>query len=147
MKRHYLKKATQLNSHIDEEDVQAIVQKLLDELETGGDDVARRLAREFDRWDGEIIVSQEKMEAAVKAVSQRAKDDIQFAHDNICRFAEAQKATISNCEIEILPGLTAGQRQIPVASAGCYVPGGNCNSPDIAHGRHGRTCQNRRQTA
>ncbi len=124
MSRHYLKKAKQSLVDNEQQDIQATVHKLLAQLEKGGDEVARRLARELDQWDGEIIVSLEQTEVAEKAVSQRAKDDIKFAHDNIRRFAEAQKTTISDCEIEILPGLTAGQRQIPVSSVGCYVPGG-----------------------
>ena len=54
----------------------------------------------------------------------RLKADIRFAHTNVRRFAAAQLATVSDCEVEILPGLRAGQRQIPVSAAGCYVPGG-----------------------
>jgi sulfopropanediol 3-dehydrogenase len=57
-------------------------------------------------------------------VPAKLRDDIRFAHRNISRFAEAQRATIMDCTIEILPGLMAGQKQIPVSSAGCYVPGG-----------------------
>ena len=57
-------------------------------------------------------------------MEQKVKDDICFAHDNITRFAEAQKNTLSDCQIEITPGFEVGQKNIPVSSAGCYVPGG-----------------------
>ena len=119
----YLKKAVR-TAETGQDDVRAKVETLLADLEVGGDDVARRLAAEFDRWDGEILVSEADLEAAEAAVPERLKNDIQFAHDNIRRFAEAQKGTIADCEIEVVPGLTAGQKQIPVSAAGCYVPGG-----------------------
>ena len=60
----------------------------------------------------------------LRRVPQALQDNIRFAHDNIRRFAEAQKATLTDCEVELLPGHWAGQKQIPVSSAGCYVPGG-----------------------
>ena len=119
----YLKKAVR-TAETGRDDVRAKVETLLADLEVGGDDVACRLAAEFDRWDGEILVSEADLEAAEAAVPERLKNDIQFAHDNIRRFAEAQKGTIADCEIEVVPGLTAGQKQIPVSAAGCYVPGG-----------------------
>ncbi|MDX6748780.1 histidinol dehydrogenase [Geminicoccaceae bacterium 1502E] len=123
MERTYLKKATR-SAETGQEDVRQKVQAILAEIETGGDDAARRYAAEFDKWDGEILVPREKIAAAADALPARLRDDIRFAHDNIRRFAEAQKATIGECEIEIVPGLVAGQRQIPVDTAGCYVPGG-----------------------
>ena len=72
----------------------------------------------------EIVLSAEARQVAIAQVPERLKDDIRFAHDNIRRFSEAQKATMQDCEVEILPGLVAGQRHIPVSAAGCYVPGG-----------------------
>ena len=70
------------------------------------------------------MVSPETRAKAAAQVPEKLKADIRFAHRNIRLFAEAQRATITDCEIEILPGLIAGQKQIPVSSAGCYVPGG-----------------------
>ena len=119
----HLKKAARA-AETGRDDVRAKVEGLLAELESGGEAVARRLAAEFDRWDGEILVSEQELEAAEAAVPQRLKDDIRFAHDNVRRFAEAQRGTVADCEIEVVPGLIAGQKQIPVAAAGCYVPGG-----------------------
>jgi sulfopropanediol 3-dehydrogenase len=119
----YLKRASR-TAETGQEDVRTAVQSMLDELEAGGDETARRFARDFDKWAGDILVASEELEAAKKSVPQKLKDDIRFAHDNIRRFAEAQKSTISDCSIEIVPGFFAGQKQIPVAAAGCYVPGG-----------------------
>ena len=119
----YLKKAEKTAAS-DEQDVRETVANVLAEIEAGGDDAAREYARKFDKWDGEIIVSREDIKAAREKVPQKLQDDIRFAHDNVRRFAEAQKATIQDCEIEVIPGLVAGQKQLPVSAAGCYVPGG-----------------------
>ena len=119
----YLKKAVR-TAETNQEDVHATVAKMLAEIAAGGEDVARTYARDLDKWAGDIIVSPEQRAAAAALVPEKLKADIRFAHNNIRRFAEAQRATVSNCEIEILPGLMAGQKQIPVLAAGCYVPGG-----------------------
>jgi sulfopropanediol 3-dehydrogenase len=111
-------------SAADSHDVRDAVQALLDRIEKGGEAAARDMAQEFDGWDGEIIVSKASIKAAGAALPDQIKADIGFAHANIKRFAEAQAATIRDTEVEILPGLIAGQKQIPVSAAGCYVPGG-----------------------
>ena len=119
----YLKKATR-SAETGQTDVRAAVEAMLHEIERDGDAAAIRFARDLDKWQGDIIVTPEVRAKAAALVPEKLKADIRFAHRNIRRFAEAQRATITDCEIEILPGLMAGQRQIPVASAGCYVPGG-----------------------
>lgn len=106
------------------EDCSATVSRLLAEIEANGELAARRLSRELDRWDGEIVVSDEAIDAACKRVPQKLRDDIAYAHENIARFAEAQRKSLSDMEVELRPGLVAGQRLIPVSAAGCYVPGG-----------------------
>ena len=108
----------------DSSDVREAVQAMLDEIERDGEDAARRLAARFDRYEGDVVVGREAIDAAAARVPERLKDDIRFAHDNVRRFAEAQKGTIGDLEVELLPGLVAGQRHIPCAAAGCYVPGG-----------------------
>lgn len=105
-------------------DVRAGVEAMLAELASGGDAAATRFARDLDGWQGDIVVSDAARAAAAASVPEKLKGDIRFAHRNIRRFAEAQRATITECNIEILPGLMAGQKHIPVSSAGCYVPGG-----------------------
>ena len=119
----YLKKAPK-SASTGEQDVRDKVQAILDAIEAGGEDAARSYAQEFDRWDGEIVVSAEARAEAADKVSRKLKDDIRFARDNVRRFAEIQKAALTDNQIEIIPGLVAGQKQIPVSAAGCYAPGG-----------------------
>ena len=119
----YLKSVPK-RSAADQSDVTEAVRALLSEIEQGGEAAARDLSRRFDKWEGEIIVSRAAIAAAHECLSDQVKADIAFAHANIRRFAEAQRETIQDTEIEILPGLIAGQKQIPVNAAGCYVPGG-----------------------
>jgi len=119
----YLKKAVR-TAETDQQGVHEIVARMLAEIAAGGEAVARNYARDLDKWTGDIIVSPADRAAAAARVPDRLKADIQFAHDNVRRFAQAQRATITDCAIEILPGVMAGQKQIPVSAAGCYVPGG-----------------------
>jgi len=119
----YLKSAA-LTSISGASDVRATVQSILDEIEAGGDAVAKKYADKFDNYDGNIVLTRDEIDAASQKVSQKLKDDIRFAHDNVRKFAETQKATISDTQIEIVPGLIAGQKIIPCQAAGCYAPGG-----------------------
>ena len=119
----YLKKATH-TSISDSSDVRATVQTILDAIEAGGDPVALEYAAKFDQYDGDIRLDAAAIEAASAQVPEQLKADIRFAHDNIKRFAEAQKSTMQDVEIEVVPGLVAGQKSIPCRAAGCYIPGG-----------------------
>lgn len=107
-----------------EADTSDIVQVMLARIRTGGEDAVRDYARRLDRWEDEIVVSQDAVARAVASVPQGLRDDIDWAHDNIRRFAQAQRASAKDFEIDLRPGLVAGQRQVPLAAAGCYVPGG-----------------------
>ncbi len=119
----YLKQATH-TPETGQMDVREAVEAMLAEIERDREEAVRRFAREFDKWEGEVLLPDEARAAAAALVPAKLRDDIRFAHDNIRRFAEAQKATITDCDIEVLPGLRAGQKHIPVSAAGCYVPGG-----------------------
>ena len=123
MARDYLKKAT-LTAQSDASNVHDIVRGILNDIEEGGDAKAIEYAQKFDKYDGNVILTQEEIAAACELVPQKLKEDIQFAHENVHRFAEVQKATVSDVEHEVVPGLIAGQKAIPVDAAGCYVPGG-----------------------
>jgi sulfopropanediol 3-dehydrogenase len=123
MAREYLKTAT-LTPASDTTQTRDVVAGILGDIETGGDARALEYAAKFDKYDGNILLTADEIEAASAQVSQKAKDDIRFAHDNVRRFAQAQRDTISDFEVEIVPGLVAGQKAIPVESAGCYLPGG-----------------------
>ena len=119
----YLKRAARRATD-DAGEVARAVAEILDEIEAGGEATARRYAAEFDRYDGNLVLARDEIDAAAARVPPRVKDDIRFAWDNIRRFAEAQKATIRDMEIEVTPGMVAGQRAIPCRAAGCYTPGG-----------------------
>jgi sulfopropanediol 3-dehydrogenase len=119
----FLKKAAKTAAS-GEADIRARVEQLLSEIESGKEERVRTLARELDKWTGDIVVSEEAFTVADKAVPLKIKDDIRFAHDNIRRFAEAQRAAIHDAQIEVSPGVIAGHRNIPLETAGCYVPGG-----------------------
>ena len=119
----YLKKAP-LHSRSKDTKTQKIVQDILSEIEEGGDEKALEYAAKFDNYDGEIILSKNAIDAATALVPEKMKQDIKFAHTNVERFANAQKSTVANFETEVVPGLIAGQKAIPVNAAGCYIPGG-----------------------
>jgi len=123
MTREYLKKAKK-TAETDSGDVRETVQAILRKISAGGDAAAMEFAAKFDNYDGPILLSREEIDAAISRVPQKLKDDIAFAHDNVRRFAEIQKQTMTDVELEIVPGLIAGQKAIPVRAAGCYVPGG-----------------------
>ena len=123
MTREYLKKAT-LTSRSDASDVHETVVKILADIEAGGDATAMEYAAKFDQYEGSVLLSPQEIEAACALVPEKLKKDIQFAHDNVKRFAETQKSTVADIEYEVVPGLVAGQKAIPVDAAGCYVPGG-----------------------
>lgn len=123
MSRRYLKKA-EMSAATGEDDTRRIVSEMLEKIEAGGEDVAREYGHNLDKWDGDILVSREAIEAAATKVPQQLKDDLKFAYDRVRGFAEKQRASIGEFETELSPGLWAGQKLIPMDTAGCYVPGG-----------------------
>ncbi|MEO0693879.1 MAG: histidinol dehydrogenase, partial [Pseudomonadota bacterium] len=123
MTREYLKKAT-LTASSGASDVHETVQTILNDIEAGGDAKALEYAAKFDQYEGNVLLNAEEIEAASALVPEKIKADIRFSHANVKRFAEAQKATLKNVEVEVVPGMIAGQKTIPVDAAGCYVPGG-----------------------
>ncbi len=123
MSRNYLKKALK-TSISDASDVRDTVQGILNEIEAGGDEAALQYAKKFDQFEGNVILTDDEISAAIALVPQKLKDDISFAHDNVRRFAEVQKSTMQNVELEASPGFTLGQKTIPCRAVGCYVPGG-----------------------
>jgi len=123
MTREYLKKAS-LTPSSGASDVHELVQGILNDIEAGGDAKALEYAEKFDKYEGSILLSDAEIQAAIAMVPDKIKADIRFSHANVKRFAEAQKATLSNIEVEVVPGMIAGQKIMPVDAAGCYVPGG-----------------------
>jgi len=123
MPREYLKKAPK-TSATDSGSVRETVQGILDDIEKGGEEAARKYAEKFDRYTGNLVLTADEIEEAGSKLSQKLKDDIRFSHDNVRKFAEAQKQTLGDVKVEIVPGFFAGQKTIPCHAAGCYVPGG-----------------------
>lgn len=123
MALNYLKTATK-TAMTDSSDVRETVQTILADIEAGGDQAALDYAAKFDKYEGNVILTADEIAAATALVPEKLKADIQFAHDNVRRFAELQKSTMTDVETEVVPGLIAGQKAIPVRAAGCYVPGG-----------------------
>ena len=120
----YLKKAVKTPS-TDDRKTREAVQNILSDIEKRREDAIKEITKKFDKYEGEIVLSKEKIEDAIKKVDQKTKDDVQFAHERIKKFAEHQLKSMNNeFEVELSKGLFAGQRLIPVNTAGCYIPGG-----------------------
>ena len=124
----YIKKANKTASS-DEVETRQKVQEVLNEIESKRDEGIKDISRKFDKYEGDVIISQEKIEEVIKSLDQKVKDDVQFSYDRVRSFAEQQLKHLNNdFEVELSPGLFAGQKLIPVNSVGCYVPGGRYNN-------------------
>jgi sulfopropanediol 3-dehydrogenase len=119
----YLKKAPRTPA-TGEDATRATVARMLDEIEKHGEARASAYARELDGYEGEILVGREAIAWAADDVPAQLKDDIRFAHERVRAFARCQRDSIREFESELSPGLWAGQKLIPIDTAGCYVPGG-----------------------
>ena len=120
----YLKKAIK-NPSTDDYKTRQEVQKILNDLEKRKEDGIKEISKKFDNYQGEFIVSEEKIKEASKKINQKTKDDIKFAHERIKKFAEYQLKYLNNdFEVELSKGLFAGQRLIPIDTVGCYIPAG-----------------------
>jgi sulfopropanediol 3-dehydrogenase len=97
---------------------------ILADIERDGEAAVRRYAEQFDGWTGDFVLSDEKKARLIGAVPEQVKADIRFAHEQVRRFALAQRDSLREFEIETEPGVRLGQRVLPVDCAGCYVPGG-----------------------
>ncbi|MEM9107472.1 MAG: histidinol dehydrogenase, partial [Pseudomonadota bacterium] len=118
----------------DDARVRATVEATLADIEQRGDAALRELSEKFDNYSPQSFrLSASEIEAAMQQVSARAMDDIKFAQKQIRGFAEAQRASMTDVEIETLPGVILGHRNIPVQSVGCYVPGGKFPMVASAH--------------
>jgi sulfopropanediol 3-dehydrogenase len=118
----------------DDAKVRATVESVLLDIEARGDAAVRDLSVKFDRYDPPSFrLTPSEIEAAVQKVAPRDMDDIRFAQDQIRRFAQAQRASMTDIEVETLPGVILGHRNIPVQSVGCYVPGGKFPMVASAH--------------
>ena len=118
----------------DDAKVRATVEGILADIEHRGDAAVRDLSQKYDKYDPAAFrLTPSEIEAAMQKVSDRDMADIRFAQDQIRRFAEAQRASMTDVEVETLPGVILGHKNIPVQSVGCYVPGGKFPMVASAH--------------
>ena len=118
----------------DDAKVRATVEGILGDIEARGDAAIRELSEKFDNYSPQsFLLSEQDIEAAMSAVSTRDLEDIRFAQEQIRNFAEAQRASMTDVEVETLPGVILGHKNIPVQSVGCYVPGGKFPMVASAH--------------
>lgn len=118
----------------DDSKVREIVEGILESVGKRGDDAVRELSEKFDQYSPDAFrLSAEQIDAAVAQVSAQDLLDIEFAQTQVRTFAEHQKASLSDIEVETVPGVILGHKNIPVNSVGCYVPGGKYPMVASAH--------------
>ncbi len=118
----------------DDAKVRGVVEATLADIEARGDAAVRALSEKFDNYaPAAFRLSPADIEGLINKVSARDMEDIRFAQAQVRRFAEAQRASITDIEVETLPGVVLGHRNIPVESVGCYVPGGKFPMVASAH--------------
>ena len=109
----------------DDAKVRATVEGILADIKARGDAAVRELSIRFDKWDRQNFrLSEAEIQACLDQLTPRDLEDIRFAQTQVRNFAEHQKAALRDIEVETLPGVVLGHRNIPVNSVGCYVPGG-----------------------
>ncbi len=114
--------------------VRATVEAIIADVEKRGDEAVREYSRRFDGWDpAEFRLSQAQIEQAIGRLSPREIEDIRFAQRQIRNFAQIQRDSMKDVEVETLPGVVLGHRHIPVNAVGCYVPGGKYPMIASAH--------------
>jgi sulfopropanediol 3-dehydrogenase len=115
-------------------EVSRIVADAIKDIETRGDAAVREYSVKFDKWSPESFrLSEEQIGEIVSQVPQEVIEDIKFAQKNIREFAEAQLASLHDVEVENIPGVILGHKNIPVNSVGCYIPGGRYPMVASAH--------------
>lgn len=114
--------------------VRSIVEGILADVEARGDAAVRELSERFDKWSPESFrLSPTEIEDLIESLPQQTIDDIKFAQAQVRGFAEIQRAALQDVEVETLPGVILGHKNIPVNSVGCYVPGGRYPMVASAH--------------
>lgn len=132
----YLKKGLVEEQHAasDNASVREVVQSILSGISEHGDSKVRELSEKFDNWSpNNFRLSESEIQACIAELPQQDIEDIKFAQAQVRRFAEAQRGSMKDVEIETLPGIILGHKHIPVSSVGCYVPGGKYPLVASAH--------------
>ena len=121
-------------SKSDDEKVKKTVEGILSDIETRGDAAVRELSEKFDKWSPESFrLSDAQVQECIDSLPASTIEDIKFAQTQVRNFAQAQLDSMNDIEIETLPGVTLGHKNIPVASVGCYIPGGKFPMVASAH--------------
>ncbi len=121
-------------SKSDEAKVKGIVEGILADIDSRGDAAVRELSQKFDKWSPESFrLSAEEIKACIDSLPESTIEDIKFAQTQIRNFAQAQLDSMHDIEVETLPGVFLGHKNIPVASVGCYIPGGKFPMVASAH--------------
>jgi sulfopropanediol 3-dehydrogenase len=122
----YLKRGKDAEAQADDDSkVRATVEGILKNIEARGDEAVREYSKQFDNWNpADFRLSQTAIEAAVKQLSPRELEDIKFAQTQVRNFAQRQRDSMQDIEVETLPGVFLGHKHLPVNAVGCYVPGG-----------------------
>ena len=114
--------------------VRSTVESIIADVARRGDEAVRELSERFDKWlPPRFRLSKDEITALIDKVAPETIDDIKFAQAQIRQFAEIQRASLRDVEVETLPGVVLGHRHIPVSSVGCYVPGGRYPMVASAH--------------
>ena len=120
--------------HEADEKVSAVVREVIQDIEANGDAAVRKYSEKFDNWSSESFrLRDEQIRTIIATVPQQVIDDIAFAQQQIRFFAQKQRESIRDIEVETLPGVILGHKNIPVNSAGCYIPGGRYPMVASAH--------------
>ena len=131
----YLKNGKSLaEKENDNQKTKEIVEKILKQIEIGGDKAVRALSNKFDNYNPiSFRLTEEQIDNLIKTLSERELQDIKFAQQQVRNFAEIQRASMTDVEVETLPGVILGHKNIPVQSVGCYVPAGKFPMVASAH--------------
>ena len=131
----YLKKSKpEIEKIEDDKKVRSSVEEILSNIKKNGDKAIRSYSKKFDDYSPKVFrLTDHEIKECISQVSPKDLDDIKFAQEQIRNFAEIQKETMKDVEVETLPGVILGHRNIPVESVGCYVPGGKFPMIASAH--------------
>jgi len=129
--KHGLASAARSNEEIK---VRGTVAEILQDVMQRGDSAVRRYSRKFDSWDPpQFRLAQSDILRCMEALPHQVLEDIQFAQSQIRNFAQRQRESLHDLEVETLPGVVLGHKNIPVGSVGCYIPGGRYPLVASAH--------------
>ena len=126
-------KSVEAKAEIDSQ-VRGTVENIIADVERRGDAAVRMYSEKFDKWNPPSLrLSEDEIQACIASIGRQAIEDIRFAQAQIRRFAQIQMLSLRDVEIETLPGVVLGHKNIPVNSVGCYVPGGKYPMVASAH--------------